>query len=273
MTVFLSLVPAQPTKEYFMSVPAQCCNPCPTVETVNVPGPEGDSGADGSAGVNAFTLTTADFTVPNIGDSVTVQVGNSSWMVVGQNVFVEGAGTFSVASKPGAQSVTLEYLDSQGNTHVGESISAGAQVSPGGTQPEVTLLPAIPDYELAGSQVLTDSSLQLLSSSVTLAAKTYLLLATFRLDYDVATFNSEEAIELKLRETTNGPADIANAIVNLLTPLTTTKTGTFIQGAFPPVTYAAAAGDTIEMFGSIAATPYSGSIQVIELSIVAIPLF
>jgi hypothetical protein len=179
-----------------MSIPIQCCAPCPTVEVTNIPGPEGANGADGAPGVNAFTLTTADFTVPAIGDSVTIQVANSSWMAVGQNVFVEGAGTFSVTSKPGAQSATLQYLDYAGNTHGGETVSAGAEVSPAGTQPAVTLLPAVTNYNVAGSQVLTNSAVQLLSSSVALAAKTYLLLATFRLDYEVATFASIEEIVL-----------------------------------------------------------------------------
>lgn len=256
-----------------MSVPVQCCNPCPTSETVNVPGPEGADGAPGAAGLNAFTITTADFDIPNIGDQVTVQVGNSSWAVVGQNVFVAGAGTFSVSSKPGTGSMILQYLNYAGNTHAGETISAGAGVSPAGTQPAVTLLPAVTGYAVGGSQALSDSSVQLLTPSLTLAAKTYLLMATFRLDYDAATFASNETIELKLRETTNGPADIANAVVNLNVPTVTAETGTFIEGAFPPVTYAAAAGDTIQMFGSIASTPYSGAINAVEVSIVAIPLF
>lgn len=256
-----------------MSVPVQCCNPCPETEVTNIPGPEGEAGADGAPGVNAYTLTTADFTVPNIGDSVTLQVGNSTWATIGQNVFVEGAGTFKITAKPGASSMTVQYLNYGGNTHAGETITAGAQVSPSGTQPDSTLLPAISDYHVGGSQVLTNSSVQLLSSSIVLAAKTYLLMATFRLDYEVATFSSLEGIHLKLRETVNGPADIANSLVNLQTPVVTAKTGTFIEGAFPPVTYSAAAGDTIQMFGSIDDTPYSGSMQVIELSIVAIPLF
>lgn len=256
-----------------MSMPVQCCSPCPTVEVTEIPGPEGAAGDPGAAGINAFTITTADFNVPNIGDSVTLQVGNSSWAVVGQNVFVAGAGTFEVTAKPGNGSMTVQYLDYAGNTHSGETVAAGAQISPSGTQPAVTLLPAITNYQVGGSQVLTNSSLQLLGASIVLAAKTYLLMATFRLDLDVATFAAPEAVELKLRETANGPADIANAIVNLSAPNVTARSGTFVQGNFPPVTYVAAAGDTIEMFGSIAAPPYSGSLQAIELSIVAIPLF
>lgn len=256
-----------------MGVPIQCCNPCPTSETVNIPGPEGADGADGTPGVNAFTITTADFAVPNIGSSVTISVGNSTWATVGQNVFIAGAGIFQITAKAGPSSMTVNYLNYNGNTHAGETVTAGAQVSPGGTQAGATLLPAITFYAVGGSQALSTSFAQMLASQVTLAAKTYLLLATYRIDYDIATFASPEGISLKLRETTNGPADIANALVGLETPVTTTKTGTFIQGAFPPVTYAAAAGDTIQMFASIENTPYAGSLNFVELSIVAIPLF
>jgi hypothetical protein len=238
-----------------------------------VVGPEGPAGENGINGLNSFTITTADFVVPAIGDSITVLVGNSSWATVSQNIYIAGAGVFQLSSKPGTGSMVLAYLNYQGNTHAGETVSAGAGVSPSGTQPAVTLLPAISFYGLAGSQALTNSSVQLLSSTITLAAKTYLILATFRIDFEVATFAANEVIALKLRETTNGPADIANAVVNLNVPVVTAETGTFIEGAFPAVTYTAAAGDTIEMFGSIAATPYSGSMQAIEISIVAIPLF
>lgn len=256
-----------------MSVPKSCCRPCPEVEVTNIPGPEGEPGSDGAPGVNSFTLTTAAFTVPNIGDSVTIQVGNSTWATTGQNIFVENAGTFNLTSKPGGSSMTIEYLDYQGNTHAGETVSAGAQVSPAGTQPNVSLLPAVTAYALAGSQVFTNSSVQLLSAQLALSAKTYLLMATLRIDYDVATFAAPENISLKLRETTNGPADIPNAVANVQTEVVTTKTGTFLSVSFPAVTYAAADGDTIQMFGSIDNTPYSGSIQAVELSLVAIPLF
>jgi len=256
-----------------MSVPNQCCNPCPTVQETNIPGPEGEPGTDGAPGVNAFTITTADFNVPNIGDSVTVQVGNSTWATVGQNVFIAGAGTFQITAKPGVASMTVNYLNYGGNTHAGETIASGAQVSPAGTQSGSSLLPAVTAYALAGSQALSTSSAQLLSSQLTLAAKTYLLLATVRLDYDIATFVAPEDVNLKLRETTNGPADIANAIANAKTSVTTTETGTFLTITFPPVTYAAAAGDTIQMFGQIEGTPYAGALNVVELSLVAIPLF
>jgi hypothetical protein len=261
-------------KGLFMSVPVQCCAPCPVVIVTEIPGPEGENGTPGTNGVSAFTSTTADFIVPTIGNTVTVLVLNSTWMIVGENVFVEFAGYFNIVGIPSAQSVTLGYLNYQGNTNAGNLIAAGGHVSPTGTQASQTLLPPISYYVVGGSQALSASSVQILGPSpVVLVAKSYLLMATYRLDYDVATFAFTETIALKLRETVNGPADIASAVVNLNTPTVTTKTGTFIEGAFPPVIYAASAGDTIAMFGSIAATPYSGSLKAVEMSIVAIPLF
>ncbi len=256
-----------------MSVPIQCCAPCPTVEVTQVPGPDGPPGTNGTNGIDAFTTTTADFVVPIQGGIVIVSGVNVLWIADGQNVWVENAGYFAAFSPLSETQIQLRYLGYTGNTATGVNIPAGAKISPAGTQAANTLLPFITSYKTGGSQSLTNSSVQLLSASIALLQGDYLLMATYRLDYSVATFAAPDTMELKLRETVNGPADILNAVVNLNTPTTTAKTGTFVQGAFPPVRYTAAAGDVIEMFGTISNTPYSGAIQAVELSIVAIPLF
>ncbi len=256
-----------------MSIPIQCCNPTPLSEITQVPGPEGPNGTDGTNGQNAWTTTIADFVVPAIGAQVTVSVVNSLWMTVGQNVFVQGAGNFRVSSHFSGTTAQLLYLPYQGNTFTGLVIAAGAEISPSGVQPGVTLRPFITTYQLGGSQSLTTSAAQLLGSSIVLNEGPYLIMATYRLDYSVATFAAPDAIQLKLRETFNGPADITNAVVNLNTPTTTAKTGTFIQGALPPVAYVAASGDNVQMYGIITGTPYSGALQAVELSIVAVPIF
>lgn len=122
-----------------MPATSPCVPCCTTPQTTNIPGPEGDAGTDGADGVNAYTATTANFTVPAIDGNVTIAVADSSWMGVGQNIFVEGAGYFEVISKPSAASVTAQYLDYDINTHATELILAGAKVSPGGTQITATL--------------------------------------------------------------------------------------------------------------------------------------
>lgn len=97
---------------------------------------------DGDDGQNAFTTTTADFTVPAIGDTVAIAVANSQWAAIGQNVFVEGAGYFEVTAKSDSTHMTIEYLDVGGNTNAGNNIVSGAEVSPAGPQLSV------PGYQL-----------------------------------------------------------------------------------------------------------------------------
>lgn len=260
-----------------MSAGNDCCTPCPTVTTTNIPGTPGATGAagaDGEDGVNAFTFVDAPgFVVPAPGANVTVPTLDCSWMAVGQKVFITGAGTFEVVSRDGAgASCSLEYLeDYVGNTEEGSAIAEGAQVSPAGTQP--TFLPSQSFYAVAGSQALTASNAQLLSAVVTLpTAGQYIISASVRLDFDSATTTINRTCFLKLRETTNGPADVANAVREVKTGLVTTATGTLTVATLPTVVYTAEAGDTIQLQGSISAVPYSGDVDVIEATILAHPI-
>ena len=117
------------------------CNPCPcpTPVVTQVPGSPGTNGAAGTNGKNAFsTVQSPGFTVPAIGDSVSVPVDDNSWMVVNQFVFCFGAGTFQVNSLAGSTVAGLTYLNYVENTNAGNTISAGAQISPGGSEPNVS---------------------------------------------------------------------------------------------------------------------------------------
>lgn len=259
-----------------MTLPKSCCAPCPDVETVQIPGPEGpsDPGTNGTDGIDAFTQTTADFIVPAIGANVTIVVVESGWMVVGQPVFIEGAGIFEVVSIASQTSVTLKYLDYSINTHSTETISTGAKVSPSGNEPSNTLLPAIVDYETADSQALTPTPTQLIGLSVTLSeTRSYLLVAQIRLDFEVATFEANRTATVKLRRTNNTPGDIANTPQSIETGVVTLEVSTKAVVALPPVVYSASAGDIIQLFGSVDVAPYSGALAAIDGSIVAIPLF
>lgn len=113
---------------------------CPDPVITAIPGVEGEQGAagtNGTNGVNAYTLTTASFVVPVTGNTVSIAVANSSWMTVGQNIFVQGAGYFSVSSKSSSLQVTALYLiDYPANTNSGSTISSGAQISPSGEKPD-----------------------------------------------------------------------------------------------------------------------------------------
>lgn len=119
---------------------AAACNPCPcpTPVVTEVPGSPGTNGAAGTNGKNAFSIVQTNFVVPAISSSVAVTVDDNSWMVIDQFVFVFGAGTFQVTSLAGTTVAQLTYLNYVENTNAGNTISAGAQISPGGSEPDVS---------------------------------------------------------------------------------------------------------------------------------------
>lgn len=265
-----------------MSLGVGCCTPGCTTEipAVNIPGsagPAGPAGADGSDGINAFTFTTSNFIVPPIGSNVTVPVAENSWMVVGQPLSLPGPAHFEVVSLSGTTSVTLQFLGYSGDVSPGSTITTGSKVSPSGTQPDFSLLPAQSFYAVGGSQALTASNAQLLSAMVTLPSNgDYLISASVRLDFDEATTMTNKTVFLKLRETTNGPADVSNAVRELATGIVTADNSTFSIATIPNVVYSGSAGDTIQLQGSLSATltdPYeSGDVIAVEATIQALPI-
>lgn len=145
-----------------MPIPSSCCSSsCPDVEVINVPGAQGTAGADGADGtdgVNGYAIVAATETdvVPAIGGTVTVTVDSSDWIAVGMNVYIEGLGYFEVTAVPTTTTVTLEYLDCNGNTHAGDAIAPALVMSPAGPPPGV-VAPAAGDPEgaVVGSPGMT----------------------------------------------------------------------------------------------------------------------
>lgn len=107
----------------------------PRISSIPGPrGPKGDPGEPGSNGTNGvspFTITTAAFVMPAATAQVTISVANTSWMIVGQPLFVETAGSFTVAAILSATSVRLTALTANGNAAAGTAIPTGRRVSPG----------------------------------------------------------------------------------------------------------------------------------------------
>ena len=110
---------------------------------VNVPGFPGSNGADGTPGApgaNAFTTVTTAFTMPVVGGNVTIEVGDTSWMVpavagvFGQAIAVEFAGTFLVTDVVDANHVTLDNPGYDGNAPGGTTIPALARVGVSGVE-------------------------------------------------------------------------------------------------------------------------------------------
>lgn len=89
-------------------------------------------GGTGTPGLNAFTTTTASFTMPAVSSSVTVAVAQSTFMAVGQVLFVFGAGFFQVASVPDSTHTSLTNLGYSGNASPTSTIATAAKVSPSG---------------------------------------------------------------------------------------------------------------------------------------------
>lgn len=110
----------------------------PSLSSDPIPGPRGRrgetgaTGATGAAGVNAHTATTASFTQPAVDANVDVSVANSAWIAVGQPLFLESAGFFTVVSILSPTSVRLSRQNIAGYAATSSNISSGKKVSPAG---------------------------------------------------------------------------------------------------------------------------------------------
>src|SRR4029077_4164572 len=96
----------------------------------------GLSGATGSggAGKNAFTNLAANFTQPAVNSTVSINVGTTAWMAVGQGIFVQGGGYYSVASITDLTDAVVTNLGYAGNVTPGATVTSGSTVAvtPGG---------------------------------------------------------------------------------------------------------------------------------------------
>lgn len=96
-----------------------------------IPGPQGSTGSTGITGANgsnAFTTVTTAFTMPASAANVTVVVGSTLWMAVGQPVFIASAGFFLVAAVNDAQDVVLTNLGYSANAAPGTVIASAQHI-------------------------------------------------------------------------------------------------------------------------------------------------
>jgi len=107
-------------------------NPGPTGPS----GPTGSTGATGSQGnpgINAYSITQAGFTVPAIGNTVTITVADTSWLTVGEYIYIAGA---NGSGQAGALQVTA--IAGSQVTLLNPSAPSGSGGSPpGGTTTQV----------------------------------------------------------------------------------------------------------------------------------------
>jgi hypothetical protein len=95
-------------------------------------GERGPDGPAGTAGTNAFTFTSASFVQPSVNSNVTITVINTSWISVGQILYIENGGYYSVVSVPGTSSLTIKNLGYAGNASPSSTIPSVSKISPSG---------------------------------------------------------------------------------------------------------------------------------------------
>jgi len=120
-------------------------NPLPAGNLVKEVGPQGAEGPTGPIGAGSFTNNTADFTVPAVNSSVSVEVVSTSGFVQDQYIFVgylSSHGTFTLVSIDDATHLTLRFLGVNGDTFTPSDVIAapngkiGVGGAPGSTGPQ-----------------------------------------------------------------------------------------------------------------------------------------
>ena len=133
----------------------QCC---PTLEVVQIPGSPGTDGTAGVNGLDCVDFLQSPLVVPATSASVSAIITNNARFTVGQNIFLEGAGTFNLTSIAGTTVLNLEYLPYASNTATGNTINAGAQLGPGGYEATIPNPLPVADGGTGGADAATARS-------------------------------------------------------------------------------------------------------------------
>jgi hypothetical protein len=273
---------------------------CPVAITTETPG---SPGSNGTNGYNAYSVLQNSFVVPAINSNVTVTVDQAAWESVGQNVFIPGAGNFSVASIASGTpptSVTLTYLNYAGNTNAGATIASGVNISPSGTQPAALSTPvsianggtgasakagaqsglglgqnATVSNQSGLTQSMPTSATQVTNVGVTVPATgLYQVQGFATVDMQGMTIGtSAETITLRVQDTTSSTT-LATATINL--PIVTTLTFPSFDYITPPVTATLTLNDTLQLQVSMSqnhsGNPTAGTIKISSGGLIITPL-
>lgn len=110
---------------------SDCVIPEPTQGPQGIPGPVGATGASGTNGQDSFTVSTASFVAPAVGNGVVISVINGLWAPVGSPIFIQSAGFYVVTART-STTITATNLGSPGNTVPATVIGTGRQIGPAG---------------------------------------------------------------------------------------------------------------------------------------------
>lgn len=95
-------------------------------------GSVGPQGPQGTPGGHAYAILQSAFLVPAPGSLVTLTVDSTSWMAVGLNLYIVGAGYYQINSIGGATLLTATNLGYSGNASTSTTIASGALMYAGG---------------------------------------------------------------------------------------------------------------------------------------------
>lgn len=238
----------------------------------------------GSAGQNAFTTTTAPFTIPAIGSTVSVNVASTAWIAIGQILVVDGPATFSVYSITDGTHVVLTFLGYVGNLPVGTVIASSSKVSPSGTQAiggsdsEIYEKGDPASHSDGSNFPLPTTFAAVVISSTTIqitlpVAGKWLLFTNAVFGLSGADGSNTAVVSMKLRCTTNTVTDIVNSRIDFQVGLG--APGAISNdniGGVDGFKYQGQAGDVLQMQAQSTITPSSGVFCLTSASIAAIQI-
>lgn len=130
----------------------------------------GINGTNGINGINAFTTLTAPFPQPALQSNVTISVQNSSWVALGQSIYISQAGYYKVIGIPSSTSITVT-LQSIDLVSSNSTVSSNRQISPSSLAAYVNLDPTFTSLRI-GSPATPAKLTKLLFFNVTTSAFT-----------------------------------------------------------------------------------------------------
>lgn len=105
--------------------------------TIAIPGPPGNNagpGTNGTNGTNAYTKLSVQLVMPASMATVVATVLDTSWMVIGEPLYVATLGTFLITAIPTTTTVTLQNLGYASNASPGTIAPPNSILTPTGFQ-------------------------------------------------------------------------------------------------------------------------------------------
>jgi hypothetical protein len=218
-----------------------------------------------------------------VNNTVQVFALNTTWMGVGELVFISDGttfATFQVTAIGSSTQFTAKFLGYPLDAAVG-TILLGAIVTPSGQRPSSFAPQSIYGSGAVYELTITDGILGVGTNPPTLTLSgtgTYLLFATATVNL-LAAIVGNESVNIHLRRTNPAAANIAPTMLNLLPNSgVTLLTQGFGLLSLPCIPYSGTAGDVIELWGTIGVqisnfAAGTHSVRISQTSLVAVRLF